>query len=59
MSQLSLPPYRPAPATGPLTVHPTNGRYLADGDGRAVYLVGSHTWANFQDIGFEGDKPFD
>ena len=47
------------PASGPLRVHPTNPRYFADAAGRAVYLVGSHTWANFQDIGFEGDKPFD
>ncbi len=48
-----------APATGPLRVHPGNPRYFMDANGAAVYLVGSHTWANFQDIGFEGDKPFD
>src|SRR5262245_33705052 len=46
-------------ATGPLRVHPKNPRYFADGAGNALYLVGSHTWANFQDIGFEGDRPFD
>src|SRR5262245_43468298 len=34
---------------GPLTVHPTNPRYFADGDGQAVYLTGSHTWTNLQD----------
>ena len=27
--------------------------------GNAVYLVGSHTWSNFQDMYFEGDKRFD
>jgi hypothetical protein len=47
------------PATGPLAVHPENPRYFADAAGKPVYLVGSHPWANFQDIGFEGDKPFD
>ena len=54
-------PTRPAvsPATGPLKPHPNNPRYFADSSGRAVYLVGSHTWANFQDIGFAGDTPFD
>ncbi len=34
---------------GPLVVHPTNPRYFSDGSGRAILLVGSHTWANFQD----------
>ena len=38
-------------ATGPLRVHPANPRYFADPDGRAVYLTGSHTWANLQDQG--------
>lgn len=35
----------------PLAVHTTNPRYFDDGSGRAVYLVGSHTWDNFQDWG--------
>ena len=39
----------PSPATGPLSVHPTNPRYFADPTGRAVYLTGSHTWSNLQD----------
>lgn len=39
---------------GPLTVHPTNRRYFADGDGKAVYLTGSHTWNNTQDTGYDG-----
>jgi hypothetical protein len=31
---------RAGQAKGPLTVHPTNGRYFTDGSGRAVYLSG-------------------
>ena len=44
-------------ARGPLRLHPTNPRFLADGtknpDGslRAVYLAGSHIWHSFQDHG--------
>jgi len=34
---------------GPLTVHPQNPRYFADGNGNAVYLTGSHTWSNLVD----------
>lgn len=36
-------------ASGPLRVHPENRRYFADASGEAVYLTGSHTWANLQD----------
>lgn len=39
-------PQTPA-APGPLRVHPDNPRYFADPAGRAVYLAGSHTWANW------------
>ncbi len=39
------------PAAGPLRVLPANPRYFTDGSGKAVYLTGSHTWANLQDIG--------
>ena len=46
----------PAPASGPLRVHPENRRYFADASGRAVYLTGSHTWANIVDHG-ETDPP--
>ncbi len=47
-------------ATGPLGVHPKNGRYLTDGSGRAIYLTGSHTWSNLQDIvGVEGKAEYD
>lgn len=38
-------------ATGPLRVHPTNGRYFTDGSGKAIYLTGSHTWNNLQHNG--------
>ena len=42
-------------AYGPLRIHPTNPRYFtagekADGSPRAVYLTGSHTWTNLQDV---------
>ncbi|MGI8783300.1 MAG: DUF6298 domain-containing protein [Acidobacteriota bacterium] len=46
----------PAPAAGPLKPHPTNPRYFTDGSGKAIYLTGSHTWANLPDIG-PGDPP--
>jgi hypothetical protein len=41
----------PSSAAGPLRVHPSNPRYFTDESGRAIYLTGSHTWANFQDFG--------
>jgi len=31
--------------------HPGNHRYFTDGSQRAIYLAGSHTWNNFQDVG--------
>ncbi len=43
---------------GPLRVHPDNGRYFTDDGVRAVYLTGSHTWANLQDIGLPDGPPF-
>ena len=33
----------------PLRIDPNNSRYFMDGTGKAVYLTGSHTWANLQD----------
>ena len=56
-----------APATGPLRVHPDNGRYFTDGTKspagglRVVYLAGSHTWDNLQSsrTGDGPARPFD
>ena len=42
---------------GPLRVHPDNPRWFARPDGQAVWLTGSHTWANFQERGVEGQTP--
>ena len=36
---------------GTLRRNAANPRYFADGAGRAVYLTGSHTWNNLQDMG--------
>ncbi len=44
-------------ATGPLRVLPENRRYFTDGSGRAVLLVGSHTWNNVQDWGDRDPPP--
>lgn len=44
-------------ASGPLTVHRENPRYFADATGKAVFLTGSHTWANIQERGIEGSTP--
>jgi hypothetical protein len=44
---------------GPLRLHPENPRYLTTDGNQALYLAGSHTWANFQDLGLAGDAPFD
>ena len=46
-----------AKALGPLQVHPENPRYFTDGSGRAIYLTGSHTWANLVDIGPSDPPP--
>ena len=45
-----------APIRGPLRVHPGNPRYFTDNSGRAILLVGAHTWNNLQDMG-ETDPP--
>jgi hypothetical protein len=42
---------------GPLRVGPENSRYFTDSRGAAVYLTGSHTWANLQDIGTSNPPP--
>ncbi len=47
-----------APKTaGPLKCDARNSRYFADATGRTVWLTGSHTWANFQQRGVEGETP--
>ena len=44
-------------AHGPLRQSPDNPRYFADADNRIVYLTGSHTWENFQDVTQVFDYP--
>ncbi|MHC4445126.1 MAG: PKD domain-containing protein [Planctomycetota bacterium] len=51
--------YLMADPPGLLVVHPTNPRYcMVQGDPaqKAVFLTGSHTWAEFQD--YQGDPAF-
>ena len=45
--------------TGPLKVDEQNPRYFSDNSGRLVYLTGSHTWSNLQDILMPGDQVLD
>ncbi len=40
-------------AMGPLKVSTANPRYFADGSGKAILLVGSHTWGNLQDYTYD------
>jgi hypothetical protein len=44
---------------GPLRHNPANPRYFTDDTGRAIYLTGSHTWANLQEIKLAEDPDFD
>jgi hypothetical protein len=53
LAAMPLVAAEPSPATGPLRVHPSNHRYFADASGKAVFLTGSHTWANFQPNAYE------
>ncbi|MFQ5808053.1 MAG: DUF6298 domain-containing protein [Armatimonadota bacterium] len=46
-------------ASGPLRVCPDNPRYFTDGSGRAIYLTGSHTWANRQERAYPETPEFD
>lgn len=32
---------------------PSNPRYFTDNSGKAIFLTGSHTWENFQDMSSE------
>ena len=43
-------------APGPLRILARNPRYFTDGSGKAIFLAGSHTGSNLQDIG-ESDPP--
>ncbi len=55
-----VPEFEVSPASGPLKPHPANARYFADGEGRAVLLVGAHTWNNLVDMGrSDPPEPFD
>ncbi|WP_404423336.1 DUF6298 domain-containing protein [Nibricoccus sp. IMCC34717] len=36
-----------------------NPNYFTDASGKAIVLTGSHTWANFQEIGEPSQAPFD
>jgi len=44
---------------GPLKVSRKNPRYFEDERGKAIFLTGSHTWANLQEFVAEGEEPFD
>ncbi|MBM3880868.1 MAG: hypothetical protein FJ387_14315 [Verrucomicrobia bacterium] len=57
----AAPPDADQPALrGPLRVHPQNARYFTDDSGRAIVLVGSHTWNNLVDMGpTDPPAPFD
>jgi hypothetical protein len=44
--------------TSPLRQNPRNPRYFTDNTGKAIYLTGSHTWANLQEIGLENGPTF-
>jgi hypothetical protein len=44
-------------AMGPLTKGTANPRYFAEGNGKAVYLSGSHVWYNMQDSGSTNPPP--
>jgi Putative collagen-binding domain of a collagenase len=45
---------QPAPATGPLRVHPKNPRYFTDGSGKAIYLAGLQGGWEMQDDAWGG-----
>ena len=45
---------------GPLKVSSANPRYFEDGNGKIIYLTGSHTWSNLLDISpSDPPEPFD
>jgi len=44
-------------ATGPLRLNRANPRYFTDGSGKAILLVGDHTWYTLQDSGSSDVPP--
>jgi hypothetical protein len=54
---LTRPATGAAAAPGPLQVSSDNPRYFSDPEGRIVFLTGSHTWANLQDMGRSDSPP--
>lgn len=48
-----------AAITSPLRVSATNSHYLTDASGRAMYLSGSHTWDDMQDLSQGAPGAFD
>jgi hypothetical protein len=44
---------------GTLKVHPDNPRYFTDNNNEIIYLTGSHTWENLQDMNRNGESHFD
>jgi hypothetical protein len=56
----SSPASETKPITAPLRAATNHPNYFVDGDGKAVYLTGSHTWNNVQDWGTDdAPQPFD
>ncbi len=55
----AVSPGAAGPATGPLRVCEANRRYFTDGSGEAIYLTGSHTWANRQERAYPETPAFD
>lgn len=57
LGSLLLAGLRAVPAAGPLAVCADNPRWFAGPDGRALVLVGSHTWNSLQDCGPSDPPP--
>lgn len=60
-SRVNITKTRSVVHRGPLSVSTVNPRYFTDGTGRAIYLTGSHTWNNFQEMytSIQKEVPFD
>jgi len=57
MSIISSQDATDRPISGPLRVSPNNPQCFTDATGRIAYLTGSHTWANFKDMGVGNPPP--